>query len=101
MKVIRKEIDTFLERQDSIVPWRKKRSPSPVEEKSEHSSEEEDKPVDIMGAFDPSSVEGSREGSFERTNSPVKLVTAQTTDTVGGSATPAEAISKGKVELLK
>jgi len=43
MKVIRSEIAVFLERQESIVPWKKKgRSPSPVEEKSEHSSDEED-----------------------------------------------------------
>ena len=50
-----------------------------------------------MGAFG----ESSREGSFERATGPVTLVTAQTNDTIQISATPAEAITKGKVELLK
>jgi len=51
----------------------------------------------MMGAFG----ESSREGSFERATGPVTLVTAQTNDTIQISATPAEAITKGKVELLK
>lgn len=84
-----------MERQESIIPW-KKRSPSPVEEESEHSSKEEEDQVELMGGN-----YSSREASFERNDQPVTLVTAKTNDTIVTPAAPMEAISKGKVELLE
>jgi hypothetical protein len=97
LKIIRNELEAFLERQESIIPWKKNRSPSPVEEKSEHSSDKgEDKPVGLMGAVDHS----SREGSFDRDKNPVNLITARTVDTKISSSAHAEAHSSVKLELL-
>ena len=85
-------------REDSIVPW-KKRSPSPVEEESEHSSnEDEDGKVALLG--DLTADHSSREGSFERNKKPVTLVTARTIESSLTTTAPEEAVSRAKVDLL-